>query len=224
MNGKRARKKKESKKIRYFFYSILFLLIAILVTIEILYNYNMISIEIATADSSIALSLVFAFIVFSYMLAKGWRLKEIILQLGLSKKSLTIKYIGLGILLFLLFLFIEFGTAVFSSVTGIQLPTNVEATFAGLPLYFYFYAFLVAPISEEILFRGFLVPRIGIIGSSLIFGALHYISYFSIIEFLASFAFGMVSAYIFKRTRSLYPSITGHIMINFLGIVATFFA
>ena len=102
----------------------------------------------------------------------------------------------------------------------ISLPTNVRQLLGGLPAYFFAFAVIVAPIDEEILFRGFLVPRIGIILSALIFGILHFLSYASISEFIAAFVFGLIAGYAFKRTRSLYSTIIPHMLVNLLGILA----
>ena len=209
---------------RYSFYAALVLLLLLLSAVELLYSSKTISLPEATAYSSMALSLLFSLIVFVYLLAKGRTLKAIISELGLSRRRLLPRYVMMGILLFLLFLFMEVGVSLISELTGMQFPTNVSTVLGSLPLYFYAFTVAIAPINEEILFRGFLAPRIGIVGSSVIFAALHYISYFSVTEFIAALAFGIISAYIFKRTKSLYPSIVGHVLINLIGIITTFFA
>jgi membrane protease YdiL (CAAX protease family) len=214
----------EKKPIRLLFYSILAALVLfLLIIVGFLYQESIIDAPAMTALSTIALSLIFSFIVFSYMLAKGKKLKQIVSELGLSRKRLTSRYIAFGIGLFLLFLAIEFGLGIFSEITNIPIPTNVASELANLPFYFYLFIFIVGPINEEILFRGFLVPRVGIIGSSLVFGLLHYISYFSIAELIAAFAFGIAAGYVFKKTNSLYPSIIGHVLFNFVTVATLFF-
>lgn len=205
------------------FYTALALLLAAMAATFYLSGMGAMTLQDATVYSSIALSLLFPVIVFSYLLAKGRTLGEITDELGLSRRRMAVRYAALGALLFLLFVVIEFGTALFSALTGIALPTNVAEVLGGLPTWFYVFTVFAAPVNEEILFRGFLVPRIGIVASSLVFGAVHYISYLSVVEFAAALAFGLVSGYILKRTKSLYPSIIGHVLINALGIAATFF-
>ncbi len=219
---RRGKSAPERLCIRVTFYAIVVALVLSIIFIGYLYGSGAISYYAATADSTIALSLLFSFIVFAYMLAKGKRLSAIIEELGLSRKAMALRYVGFGIVLFLLFFAIESGMGWFSQVTGIEIVTNVAETLSNLPLYFYIFVFLVGPINEEILFRGFLAPRIGIIGSSVVFGIVHYISYFSVAELLAAFAFGLAAAYVFKRTGSLYPSIIGHALFDFVTVAFLF--
>jgi CAAX amino terminal protease family. len=224
---------KELPGIRYFFYfmlfsSIYFILISIRpeslafpayatqAAVSFMYYYYGIFANYI-ANSTIALSLLFPLIVFSYLLAKGNRLVPIIRSLGLSRDKITLRNIGLGIVVFMAILALEFGMGIFEQVTHVSLPTNVNIVFSGMPLYLYLFTFIVAPFDEETLFRGFLVPRIGIIGSSLIFAILHF-GYGSISELIAAFIFGLIAGYAFKKTRSLYVSILGHALVNFLTI------
>ena len=191
------------------------------------------------AWSSITLSLFFAFASFSYLLWKGKTLKSIIEEFGLSRSGLTLKMLLMGIVLFFAIVLLQIILTVFQTVTGIQLPTNVSVLLAGTPLYFLIFTFLIAPINEEIFFRGFLINRaknffkgsgkanskdrwalwFGIIVSAIIFGALH-IDYLSVSEFVAAFVFGILAGYVFTKTKSLYPSIIAHIVVNFLTIIS----
>ncbi len=218
----RSRRRRERRPVRCAFYAFPIALLAVIAFSIYSAAAGAITLVDGTAWSSIALSLLFPSMVFAYLLAKGNTLKGITDQLGLSRKRFAVKYVGAGILVFLSVLAVEFGIGAFEAATGISLPTNVQQALAGVPLYFLLFSFLVAPIDEEILFRGFLVPRIGIAASSAIFAAVHYISYFSISEVIAAFLFGLVSGYVFKRTRSLYPSVIGHALVNALGLAAAF--
>ncbi len=208
-----------------------------------LYSHGYITPNAFAADASIELSLFFPFIVFSYLLAKGEKLKNIVKDLGLSRKKLTAKNLLIGVLLFGLILLIEFLIGLFTTVTGIQLPTNVSTVLAGMPIYFLVFTFLIAPIDEEILFRGFLVPKltamadnlffaathresraisegIGITSSALLFALPHLLTYASWSEFAAAFAFGIIAGYFFNRYKSLYTTISAHMLVNFLTIAS----
>ena len=120
-----------------------------------------------------------------------------------------------------MFLVVELGISLFSKFTNIPLPTNVMKLLGGMPIYFYIFSFLIAPVNEEILFRGFFVSRIGIIPSAILFALLHF-SYASISEFVAALIFGLLAGYVFKKTKSLYTSITAHVLLNFLTIAVLF--
>jgi hypothetical protein len=210
----------ERASIRYAFYILLIGSIVSIFFFPYLYAEGIIGINAANADSSIGLSLFFPLVVFAYMMAKGKNLKQIIIELGLSRRAINRRALAYGITVFLAILLLEFGIGAFQEITHIPLPTNVSQLLGGLPAYFFAFAVIVAPIDEEILFRGFLVPRIGIILSALIFGILHFLSYASISEFIAAFVFGLIAGYAFKRTRSLYSTIIPHILVNVLGILA----
>lgn len=209
----------ENPKIRYASYIITIFLILIMALCVVLYNTTLISQPDLEAYSSIALSLLLSSLVFSYLFYKGNTIKQIIIQLGLSRDKLTFKMLGIGILIFLSVIVFGLGLSVFSTLTNIQLPTNVQTVLAGTPIYFLIFTFLIAPINEEIFFRGLLVPRIGIIISAVIFAILH-LSYLSISEFAAALFFGLVAGYVYKKTTSLYPSILAHMIVNFITITS----
>jgi membrane protease YdiL (CAAX protease family) len=84
---------------------------------------------------------------------------------------------------------------------------------------------LVAPLLEEIIFRGFLFgtmrnsfgPWRSMVYSSLLFAALHQ----SLVAFLPIFCLAMVLAYLYEKTGSLWPSIILHMVNN---TFATLFA
>ena len=215
----KSRGKGSSKAVRYAFYAItVFISVIGWFVLAELYAHGYITQNALNADSSIELSLFFPFIVFSYLLSRGIRLKKIIKDLGLSRNRITVKNILVGVLLFGLILLSEFLVGLFSTTTGIQLPTNVDKVLFGMPLYFLLFTFLIAPIDEEVLFRGFLVPRFGIIPSAMLFALPHLLTYASWSEFAAAFAFGLLAGYFFKRYKSLYTTIFAHSLVNFLTI------
>ncbi len=216
-NGKSG--KKEQVWIRYFFYA--FAIALLLLTAYYIYEYSQGSVSADTLDAntSITLSLMFSIFVFAYLLLRGWSLKKIIRSLGLSREKFNVTALVTGIKLLAIVFAFEILLSVFSQVTNIPLPTNVGTVLSGFPLYFLIFSFLVAPINEEILFRGFLVPRIGIVFSALIFAVLHS-GYASISEFAAALLFGLAAGYYFKKTGSLYATIFAHVLVNLIAIVA----
>lgn len=174
-----------------------------------------------TSYSTILFSIFFALLAFFYIMYRTNSIEFAVKNLGLSRELITPKNILIGISLFAAMLIVEFGISAFSQVTHISLPTNVQQVLAGLPVYFFVFTFLIAPINEEIFFRGLLVNRIGIIPSALLFALLHF-GYASVSEFVAALIFGLIAGYVFKKTGSLYTTITAHILLNMLTIVALF--
>ena len=70
---------------------------------------------------------------------------------------------------------------------------------------------------EEFFFRAFLVNRIGLIPSSLLFGVAHF-GYASIAEMIGAFALGLLLAYWFKQNKSIIQNYFGHLLYNLFAI------
>lgn len=170
------------------------------------------------ALATMELSLLMPSVVVSYLFARGKNPHSIVRELGLGRDAINPKIVAYAIMLFASMLLLALGMGIFSSVTGIQLPTNVNEMLGSMPLYLLVFAVVVAPINEEVLFRGFLVNRLGIVGSAIFFGLIHYVSYASISEFIAALAFGLLAGYVFKRTGSIYASIGAHVLVNALAV------
>ena len=77
---------------------------------------------------------------------------------------------------------------------------------------------LVAPLAEEMLFRGVLFASMRVrfgfwpaaLASSLIFGVIHLAP----AQLLPLVALGMVLAWMYERTGSLWPSVVAHVVQN----------
>ena len=129
-------------------------------------NYNFLLDVAALLPLSIA--------VFVYMrLYKRMSLQKIKSALGFVPKGIAAN-VAIGILIFLVILAFEIAVGLASAATNVPINTNADLVFAGAPMWFYIFAAVIEPINEEIMFRGFLVPRLGVILSALIFGAAHY--------------------------------------------------
>lgn len=176
-------------------------------------NFQYISEAVSLLSLSIA--------VFTYLiLFKKMGLRESLGHLGFIRKNL-LRNLCLGLVIFAMILVLELVVALIGALINVQINTNVQMVFAGAPLWYYLFAAFIEPINEEIMFRGFMVPRIGIIPSAVIFGLLHY-SYNSTfgIEMIAAAVFGLIAGYVFKKTKSIYPGIVAHIIINTIGVFA----
>ncbi len=95
--------------------------------------------------------------------------------------------------------------------------SNVMDIIQGLPWYIPALAIVIAPITEELFFRGLLVPKIGVLGSALFFGLSHA-AYGSIVEVLGAFLIAILFGLIFKYSKSLTPCILVHFGYNLLAI------
>lgn len=173
------------------------------------------------ALSSVALTIIFIVSVLAYLfIYKKESGNEVLEELGISRRSFRLIHIIIGIALFALVLFFTIIITAISIITNSVINTNASQVLSGQPVWFYIFVGLISPIAEEIFFRGFLVKRIGILPSALIFGLAHtsYDSTYGV-EIIAAFLFGIAAGYVFKKTKSLYPSMIGHILVNSINLV-----
>jgi membrane protease YdiL (CAAX protease family) len=82
-------------------------------------------------------------------------------------------------------------------------------------------AVTLGPIGEELLFRGLLSRRYGILASSLAFGLAHYF-YGSVLEVVGAVTVGLILAWYTKRTNSTVAPIVAHAAYNALSILVIF--
>jgi len=159
-------------------------------------------------------------------------------------KTIIFTIIGLGAIFFVLFIL-----GVIAFYLGFNDQEKITEKLADLPLYILFFAVAFAPISEELLFRAFLVSAcegfflrhmplgnrktdrppsrgiifmaalFGIIVSSVIFGILH-LGYGSVVEVVGTIVVGMILAAVFRLSKSVTPCILAHMIYNLLSIAA----
>ena len=130
-----------------------------------------------------------------------------------------------------------FITGVFM-IAGALDTKNVYDKVVLLPLPALILAFTLAPLGEEMFFRGFLFRKIsevfgtrlkgplpwvaGALFSSFLFSLMHA-SYGSIAELAVAFAVGAVLCIGVKKTGSLVPAVLAHAAFNFASIVMAVF-
>lgn len=171
-------------------------------------------------DAGLGLSMTAATLTYLFVYKK-MNSGEVVDALGVGRSRISGFMIVIGLLLFTIVMLVSLGSTALSSALGVEISTNVSVVLAGAPLWFYIFVAVIEPINEELLFRGLMVPRLGIVISALLFGSLHatYNSTFAI-EVIAAAIFGLVAGYAFKKTGSLYPSIIAHILVNSIAVVA----
>ncbi len=92
-----------------------------------------------------------------------------------------------------------------------------------LKLITYFNTVVLAPFIEEILFRGFILVnltiRLGAVSGALITSALFALAHFDLDMMLPIFVSGMLMAWLYLRTGSLWPPIAMHAVSNGVAVV-----
>jgi len=78
-----------------------------------------------------------------------------------------------------------------------------------------------AGVAEEILFRGYLLPKTTIWISTFLF-ALSHLGYGSITEIAGAFVLGFILAKQFEETENLWTVILTHMLYNFIVLAAVF--
>lgn len=81
-----------------------------------------------------------------------------------------------------------------------------------------FVAVSIAPVGEELFFRGYLQKRVGIIFSSIVFAGLHY-GYGSLAEILAAFLISIMLGLELRARNDLNSCILAHAGYNLFSIV-----
>lgn len=82
---------------------------------------------------------------------------------------------------------------------------------------------VVSSVSEEIFFRGFLQPRVGLFAQAVIF-ALAHLSYVHLLEVVVTFGLALVFGIMYRRTGSLWGPIAAHFLFNLLMLLAGLYA
>lgn len=100
---------------------------------------------------------------------------------------------------------------------GFNDQQKVSDKILSLPLIVLLFAVVGAPVTEELFFRGFLVPRAGVFLSAALFGMLHF-AYGSVVEVLGAFLIGLVLGASFKFSKSVTPCMFAHMVYNAISI------
>lgn len=114
---------------------------------------------------------------------------------------------------------------------------NVKAELGVLhntPVLFMIYALLVAPVIEELLFRGYLISvlfsnishpnmlishanYLGMVCSAAIFGVLHIST--APVYFFSKFILGILLGIVYEKTKNIKASIIVHLLNNWLALI-----
>jgi membrane protease YdiL (CAAX protease family) len=74
-------------------------------------------------------------------------------------------------------------------------------------------------LGEEVFFRGYLQPRVGLLVTSLVFALAHF-SYASVSEVAAVFLLALALGGLYRWTGNLWAPIAAHFVFNLVNLVA----
>lgn len=136
--------------------------------------------------------------------------------------------LGLGCGLMLLSLAFNFAYALFLGLFGLRIQPDLIPIFEQLssPWFLLIGGAIIAPIVEEIFFRGFvfggLRPRYGWQRAALISAALFAVIHFVPTAVIPIFILGYIFAYLYHRSDSIWPAILMHAATNALSLGAAY--
>ncbi len=122
-----------------------------------------------------------------------------------------------GVVLFLLVLALIFIEANLLSLVHFADSAKVATALGKQNLFGLAVVVFLAPVAEELFFRGFLQKRFGVILASLIFAALHY-GFGSVLEIVAALTFALVAGDYVRKNKLLLPAIVAHLLFNAYGV------
>jgi membrane protease YdiL (CAAX protease family) len=150
----------------------------------------------------------------------GWK------ALGLKGFDVSVLGIGCGLLLLSYAFNLVYG--LFLGLFGLSIQPDVVPLFTGLssPWLLFIGGIVVAPLVEEIFFRGFVFAglrnRYGWQKAALLSAALFGLIHFTPTAIIPIFLLGYIFAYLYQRSGSLWPSILMHASSNAVALGAAY--
>jgi membrane protease YdiL (CAAX protease family) len=155
-----------------------------------------------------------------------WKRRAGLRELGLRAFSVSALPLTAGLLV-AAFLFSALYAAVLSYF-DLQVQADLAPIVADLstPWWFVLGAAVVAPLVEEIFFRGFMFAgfrrRHGWVRAAVISSTLFALVHAQWTAFLPIFLLGFILAYLYQRTGSLWPGILFHVVNNAAAVAAIY--
>ena len=136
--------------------------------------------------------------------------------------------VGIGCGLMLLSLFFNLIYAAFLSLFNLQIQPDIALMFesTSFPLALLFGGAVVAPFVEEVFFRGFvftgLRQRLGWKQAAIASAGLFALAHFMPTSILPIFILGLVFAFLYQLSGSVWPAILMHMLTNTIALSAAY--
>ncbi len=141
-------------------------------------------------------------------------------EFGFSSKGIF-NDMRLSAKIFIVLLATSFALSALFYFSGIGDFGNVESTVQGIFSISPFvagYFLIVRVFAEEFFFRAFLVPRVGVILSSIFFGLVH-LGYGSVGEAIGAAVLGGILAIAYNEKRQIVPNFVAHFLYNAFAVM-----
>ncbi|MHB8858801.1 MAG: CPBP family intramembrane glutamic endopeptidase [Thermoleophilia bacterium] len=172
-------------------------------------------------------------VAFAYLSRKGYKLTPWVLGFRKTRPGRAIVLLALILVANSIF-GILYGDLIDTLAGPDQLPSNVPAqnvtnlfgTSAFAIILTFIAVALLTPVIEELFFRGIihrgLEQRFGFLPGATMSSAIFALAHVDYRLYVPIFVLGFGFAYLVHKTGSIWPSIGGHFVINFLGVIAQF--
>ncbi len=170
--------------------------------------------------SAFALDALLLSIPFFFMLIDGMNFKQMLSFLELD--DISLREVLSGLVLFAQGFVTVLAVMIALSLVGIADTNKVAEVIQGLDGYTLVLIIVLTPIAEEVLFRGFLQKKIGVVFASAVFATLHF-GFGSVAEVAGAFAIALVFGYYVRKNKRLVPTIIAHALFNLWGVIAALY-
>ena len=161
-------------------------------------------------------------IALTFLHLRGYRYN--LATLGFRRTGL----LSAALLVFTVLVLSEVGGAIYQSFITPQPQPVLQEIQPGLPelALAIIQIAVIAPLAEETLFRGIvhqgLEHQLGFLPGAIISAAIFALAHLQLDIFVPIFILGFGFAYLIHRTRSLWPSIAGHMLFNLVSVLAVY--
>jgi len=171
---------------------------------------------LGSVSGSIIIDLLLLLVPFAWLAVERKTLSESLSFLGLNKMPLVKLVSDCAWLLIVSLLLVALVGVVFTHF-GFADQGNVAEVIKRQGAVALVLAVTFGPLAEELLFRGLLSKKYGILASSVAFGLAHYF-YGSVIEVAGAVAIGLLFAWYVKKTDNLVAPVFAHCAYNALSM------
>ena len=92
------------------------------------------------------------------------------------------------------------------------------------PVWFFIVGAVLAPIVEEMFFRGFLFQgfrqKYGWVSAALLSSLIFAAAHLDLVALIPTFVLGCLLAYVYHRSNSVWPGVILHVLVNAMGLCA----
>lgn len=144
--------------------------------------------------------------------------------------SFRVSTLGMGVALLVAVYFVNAVYAIVLQQYGLQVQSDISPAIEALssPWPLFFVIVVIAPVAEEVFFRGFVFAglrgRFGWGAAAAVSAAMFAAFHLELTFFIPAFLLGFLFAYVYHRSNSIWPGMILHVVFNSVGVGAYYVA